>query len=85
MMTAYPAYVKPKLMYAAPVWSLIMKCDIQCLERAQQRFTKRLGNLYDTSYYECPISLNALTLEHERTVSDVSLLQNVCMLKWIII
>ena len=30
--------------------------------------------IYDTSYYERLISLNALTLEHERIVSDVSLL-----------
>ena len=50
-----------------------MKCDIQCLEREQRRFTKRLGNLYYTSYYERLISLNALTLEHERIVFDVSL------------
>ena len=54
--------------------SPIMKCDIQCLERVQRRFTKRLGNLCDTSYYERLISLNTLSLEHERIVSDVSLL-----------
>ena len=51
-----------------------MKCDIQCLDRVQRRLTKRRKNLYDTSYYERLIGLNALTLEHERIVSDVSLL-----------
>ena len=37
-----------------------------------------LGNLYDTSYYTRLISLNALTLNNEQIVSDVSLLHK-CM------
>ena len=58
------------------VWSPIMKCDIQCPQRVQRRFTNRLGDLYDTLYYGHLISLNiiTLTLEHERIVSNVSLL-----------
>ena len=74
MMTAYLANVKPKLIYAAPVWSPVVKCAIQFLEHVQRRFTKRLGNLCDTSYYERSISPNALTPEHQWIVSDVSLL-----------
>ena len=65
-------------MYVAPIWSPIIKCDIQCLERVQRRFTNWLGNYYNTLYYERLISLNALTLEHEQIVFDVSLLHK-CM------
>ena len=61
-------------MYAAPVLSPIMKCNIQCLERVQCHFMKQLGHLCDTSYHERLISLNASSLEHERIVSDVYLL-----------
>ena len=69
-MDSLSSLCKTKVNVRSPVWSPIMKCDYQCSERVQRRFTKRPGNLCDTSLNERLISPNALALEHERTVFD---------------
>jgi ribonuclease P/MRP protein subunit RPP40 len=47
---AYQAYIKPKLMYAAPVWSPFLKQHIQAVEQVQRRFCKRLAGLEAMPY-----------------------------------
>ena len=47
---AFQVYVKPKVMYAAPSLSLILKCDIAAVESVQRRYTKQLLGLGYLSY-----------------------------------
>ena len=38
--TAFQIYVKSKIMYASPVWSPLLECEVAELESVQRRFTK---------------------------------------------
>jgi hypothetical protein len=71
---AYQAYLKPKLMYAAQVWSPFLKQHIQAVEQVQRRFSKRLAGLEAMSYEERLVLLGATTLETARRDADVTLL-----------
>jgi Reverse transcriptase (RNA-dependent DNA polymerase) len=72
--SAFQTYIKPKIMYAAPVWNPLLKVDIVALERVQRRFTKKFAGLNNLSYDQRLSALNALTLEQERLLADVSTL-----------
>jgi hypothetical protein len=76
--SAFQTYVKPKIMYAAPVWSPSLKYDVNAVERVQRRFTKKLAGMGNLSYPERLNVLHALSLEKERLVADVVLLHR-CM------
>jgi len=43
-------YVRPILEYNSVVWSSILKCEIDALERVQRRFTKRPRGINLLSY-----------------------------------
>ena len=45
LVRAYHTYVRPILEYNSVVWSPILKCEIDALERVQRRFTKRLRGM----------------------------------------
>jgi hypothetical protein len=70
---AFRIYVQPKLMYCSPAWNPALKRDIRSLEVVQQRFTKRINGLQHLTYEERLNELGALSLEHSRTVADMSL------------
>jgi ribonucleases P/MRP protein subunit RPP40 len=72
--SAFQTYVKPKIMYAAPVWSPFLKNDVTAVERVQRRFTKRLAGMSSLTYSERLTALNATTLENERRMADMVLL-----------
>jgi len=61
---AFTVFVRPLLDYCSPVWSPVYKTDINLIERAQRRFTKRLLGLKDILYRDRLVILdNANTLE----------------------
>jgi len=49
---AFTVFVRPLLDYCSPVMSPIYKTDINLIESAQRRFTKRLLGLRDISYHD---------------------------------
>ena len=72
--TAFQIYVKSKIMYASPVWSPLLKCEVAELESVQRRFTKWLPGLHQLSYEQRLHHLNALSLEHSREFTDLLLI-----------
>ena len=69
--SAFLTYVKPKIMYASPAWSPLLKNKIDALEKVQKRFTKRLHGFHDYSYDERLKSLETLSLSHSRMMADL--------------
>lgn len=69
--SAFNAYVKPKLIYASPVWSPIFKYEISMLERVQRRFSKWLPELSHLTYEQRLTKLNAISLEATRNAADM--------------
>ena len=64
LLRAFTTYVRPTLEYNSPVWSPHFIKDINLLESAQRRFTKRLPGMYDKSYDD---RLSLLQLERLET------------------
>ena len=60
------AMIRPRLEYAAVVWSPYKKKDIQKIERIQRAATKLVPSLRDLSYGERLRRLNLPTLEERR-------------------
>jgi len=44
LLRAYYTYVRPILEYNSVVWSLILKCEIDALERVQRRLASQNGS-----------------------------------------
>ena len=72
--TAFQIFVKSKIMYASPVWSPLLKCEVAELESVQRRFTKWLPGLRQLSYEQRLHHLNALSLEHSREFTNLLLI-----------
>jgi len=60
------------LEYNSVVWSQILKCEIDALERVQRRFTKRLRGINLLSYCDRLTKLQLNTLELRRLHNDVA-------------
>ena len=67
----FTVYVLPLLEYNSVVWSPQTKQNIECIERVQRRFTKRLPWLYSYSYESRLQRLNLATLELRRLHIDL--------------
>jgi hypothetical protein len=71
----FQLYIKPRLMYGSHVWSITAHHSILTVERAfNRRFAKRLNVLTDLPYPLRLQRLNALSLQNERHVADVTLI-----------
>jgi Reverse transcriptase (RNA-dependent DNA polymerase)/Endonuclease-reverse transcriptase len=70
---AFQAYVVPILMYGASAWNPSLQCDIDRIERVQQRFTKSIPELHELSYSERLARLSALSLQSRRLYADLVL------------
>jgi hypothetical protein len=68
---AFTVYVRPLLEFNTVVWSPSLKCDIDCIERVQRRFTKRLPGLKYFSYTERLWRLDLISLELRRLHTDL--------------
>ena len=73
----YKSLVRPHLEYASPVWSPILKTDINSLEKAQRRATKLVPELSTLSYDERLLQLKLPTLQYRRQRSDLILLYKI--------
>ena len=63
--------VRPKLEYAAVVWSPHLKKDVKKLERIQKAATKMVPELRDKAYEERLREMNLLTLQDRRERGDL--------------
>ena len=61
------------IMYALPSWSPSLEKDAEIIERVQRRFSKWLRGMRNLSYKERLNTLNALTLQNRRILSDMVL------------
>jgi hypothetical protein len=68
----YTCYVRPLLEYGSQVWSPLMKCNIDRIERVQRYYTRRICT-NDMRYLDRLQELNIETLEHRRIKSDIVL------------
>ena len=64
-------YVRPILEYCSVVWSPCTKKDIDCIEKVQRQFTKRLPGLKSMSYTDRLKCLDLTTLELRRLHLDL--------------
>ena len=71
LLRAYNTYFRPILEYNSVVWSPILKCEIDALERVQRRFTKRLPGMSLLSYSDRLTRLDLITLELRRLHNDL--------------
>ena len=71
LLRAFTVYVLPLLEYNSIVWSPQGKQDIECIERVQRRYTKRLPGLKTYSYESRLQRLNLTTLELRRLHIDL--------------
>jgi len=71
LLRAYYTYVRPILEYNSVVWSPILKCEIDAVERVQRRFTKRLRGINLLSYCDRLTKLELNTLELRRLHNDL--------------
>ena len=71
LLQAFIVYVRPLLEYNSVVWTPVLKCDIECVERVQRSFTKRLPGLHNLTYVERLNKLNLITLELRRVHIDL--------------
>ena len=71
LLRSYFTYVRPILEYNSVVWSPVLKCEIDALERVQRRFTKRLRGMDTLSYTDRLVKLELITLELRRLHSDL--------------
>ena len=73
LIRAFIVYVRPILEYCSSVWSPSLITDIDCIEKVQRRFTKRLAGLYDLNYGDRLIALGIDSLERRRLNADLIL------------
>ena len=71
LLRSYFTYVRPILEYNSVVWSPVLKCEIDALERVQRRFTKRLRGMDSLSYTDRLAKLELITLELRRLHNDL--------------
>jgi len=71
LVRAYITYVRPLLEHNSVIWSPSLKRDIDSLERAQRRFTKRLHGFRHHSYEDRLQLLNLKRLETRRLQHDL--------------
>ena len=71
LLRAYTVYVRPILEYNCVVWSPHLKQDIDCIEKVQRRFTKRLPNLRHFSYNYRLSALDLPMLEQRAVCTEV--------------
>ena len=43
----FESYILPKLIYRATAWSLILRKDVNLIEKVQKRFTKNMRSMQD--------------------------------------
>jgi len=67
-------YVRPLLEFSSPVWSPISSSNINKLENVQRYFTNRIRGCTYRPYYQRLSMLSLNSLQHRRTVSDLSTL-----------
>ena len=73
----FTCYVRPLLEYSSQVWSPVLKCNIDRIEKVQRYYTRRILYLENLSYWERLIYLNLETLEERRIKSDLILFYKV--------
>ena len=77
MVRLFNTYVLPKLEYAAPVWSPHFRVDVDCVERVQRLFTRRLSSVYGLMYEQRLAKLNMKSLEHRRLYLDLIMMYKI--------
>ena len=73
-------YIRPKVEYNTPVWSLYLKDDIDKIERVQRDYTKRIFfrcGISFNSYEDRLNKLNIRSLRHRRVQFDLILLYKI--------
>ena len=80
---AYCSYVLPILMYGSQAWNTTMRKDVRCIESVQRRYTKSIHGMYNLTYDEKLLQLNALNLENRRIYADMTFTYKVlhCLIK----
>ena len=69
--------IRPKLEYAAVVWSPHLKKDIKKLERIQRIATKMVPDLKDLTYEDRLKELELLTLQNRRERGDLVMMYKI--------
>ena len=69
----YNTFVVPIVEYASQVWNPHLVKDVDLLERIQRKFTKRIPSLIGLNYMARLDSLELLSLEKRRLISDLVL------------
>ena len=67
----FQVLVRPNLEYAAAVWSLYTKKDIELIENVQKRATKQVPSLKQLSYTDRLKKLKMPTLRYHRLRGDI--------------
>ena len=73
MVKLFNTYVRSSLEYACQVWNPHLLCNIDLIESAQRKFTKRLPGLYNLTYPERLERLGIKSLELRRLHQDLIL------------
>ena len=73
----YKTIVRPHLEYGSPVWSPILKMDINSLEKVQRRATRLVPELADCTYDERLQHLQLPTLQYRRLRTDLIFLYKI--------
>ena len=79
MRKIFVTLIRPKLEYAAVVWSPWLKKDIGRIERIQRAATKMVLRLKDFTYEERLRELNLLSLEKRRERGDLIMIYKLMM------
>ena len=66
MMTLYKSLIRCKLEYCLPLWNPRKISDIQSLESVQRKFTRRVDNMKQYSYWDRLKKLNLMSLQRRR-------------------
>jgi len=77
LVKAFIRYVRLIVEYNSPVWSLNALNDINRIEAAQRRFTKRIPGMSGRSYHSRLKMLNLDSLELRRLRSDLLLVYKI--------
>jgi hypothetical protein len=71
MIRLYTTYIRPVLMYAAPIWSPYLRHEVEDLESVQKSFTKLITGEAKRSYGQRLFDTGLLSLESERLKLDL--------------
>jgi len=71
LVRAFTTYVRPILEYNSIIWSPYIRGDIECIEKVQRRFTKRLPGLKHLAYGQRLKRVNLPSLELRWLHSDL--------------